>query len=123
MAKIINSCTTSYKITLFQGVTYARSLQYLNSDGTPVNLTGKIVKFKVKDIFTSLLTLSSDSAPNTYLSQVAITNAAQGQFQIKLTDEQTATAEIGAEGRWWIELHDAGDVNILWRDDIEVIDV
>lgn len=113
---------STYTLQIYKGITYSRTFQYKDADDVPIDLTNKSIVIQLKDIFTSVLQLGSSLPASALGSSVTITDAANGKFRLLITDEETAAAELGT-GRWWIELHDAGDVTLLWRDDIKVEDV
>lgn len=114
---------TNYTLEIFKGASCGRSFRYYNPNNeTPIDLTGKIVSIGIKDVFDSTLKLSSNESPNAYGSFIEITDAANGEFRFLITDEQTATAGTGM-GRWWMELDDAGDIKLLWRDNVSVSEI
>lgn len=119
MAVKHNACQTGFPITIYKGISLSLPFTYKNSDGTPIDLTGKTVVFKLKfgDTVTSYTTVA-----NAQGSVVTITDPPDGEFHILITDEETASMELGS-GRWWLELHDSGNVTLLWRDDVTVEDV
>jgi len=115
------SSNTTYTLPLYRGITYSKTFTYQDSAGVGINLTGKEIQVKVKDVFPALLSIGSDLPTTTLGSSVTITDAVNGKFNVHISDEETETAELGS-GRWWIELHDAGDVLLLWRDAVDVND-
>lgn len=122
-AKQITSTQDShYTILIYKGVTYSREFQYLSSDGTPIDLTGKSVSIKFKNVFASQLELFSDTLPSTLGSTILITDAALGKFRLQLTDDETATAKCGS-GSWWIELYSGSNVDLIWLDSVSVIEL
>lgn len=124
--KLSDDQVTSYPLELYRGMTYSRTFQYSNSDGTPIDLTGKSIVVHIRNVFPTLLVLDSDAAPTALGSEVVMVDAVDGRFRLKLTDEETLTAELttsSSEARWWIELHDGGDVILLWKDCVTVEDI
>lgn len=120
--KLIDTVQQNYTITIYTGVTYSRIFQYMQSDGNPVNLTGKVIKMEFKDVFTSTMILLSSDVPTALGSKVEITDAVNGYFRVEITSEETATAVIGP-GKWWIELIDGSDSDLLWLDCVNVVEV
>lgn len=118
--KLKEQTDLQYPITLYRGITYSRSFTYEDENEAPINLTGKIVVVKFKSVFTNLLTLDSSEAPTTLGSSVVITDAPAGKFTFTLTDEETLTAKDN--GRWWMELRSGGAADLLWRDEVIVLD-
>jgi hypothetical protein len=119
MAKKFNECISTYPITIYRGISLSIPFTYKQSDGTPIDLTGKEIVFKLR--FDEVVT-TYNSAPNSYGSAVTITDDVNGEFTVLVTDEETAVMEINS-GRWWLELHDAGNVDLLFKDDVVVEDV
>lgn len=86
-------------ITVRQGVTFRRQpykFESVGTDGTrtPVNLTGKIIVFRLKNVLSGGETdyvLRSDAEPTGTGSFIALTNAAAGEFNLVISDEDTAT--------------------------------
>lgn len=124
MARLIDSdCVETFPITIYRGITFTLPWTYFQPNGvTGVDLTGQEIVFKLK-FGTTILTYTS--TPNVDGSFTEITDASDGEFRILISDEETATFDLtdGVPGRWWIELHNAGNVDLLWADDVYVIDV
>lgn len=123
--KFTEDGVAGYPLRILRGITYSRVFKFENSDGTPVNLTGMEVVVHLRDVFSTLFVLGSNDAPTALGSEVAITDAVNGEFRFKLTDEETLTAVLTSsnEGKWWIELHDTGDVDLLLLDCATVEDI
>lgn len=112
----VNSCGTQYKPTVYKGVTFSLPFTYKQANGVPYDLTGKSVVAKFKTLF-GATTLEITETPTTLGSYTLLTDAVNGQFLIFLTDEETDTLEE-TSGTWWIELHDGGDVRMLYYGNI-----
>ena len=111
--KLNQQCATEYTLNIFRGITCRLTFTYTDPDDQPIDLTGKEIKVKIKTVFGELLTLTD--VANSYGSSVVI-NAppTDGSFTLTITDEQTTVAEL-TQGRWWVELHDSGAVDLLVR--------
>lgn len=118
--QIICTNDTHYTILIYKGVTYSRTFEYTNSDGTPINLTGKSLSIKFKDTFPAQLELFTNGSPSTLGSTFLVTDAVNGKFRLQLTDDETAVAKVG-QGKWWIELYSGSDVDLLWLDNTSVV--
>jgi hypothetical protein len=124
--KLTESEVAGYPLRIRRGITWSRVLQYSNKDGTPIDLTGMEVVVHLRDVFPTLTVLGSNDPPTTLGSEVVITDAANGKFRVKFTDEETLTGVLttsSSEDRWWIELHDSGDVDLLLLDCATVEDI
>lgn len=113
---------TTFTLQLYRGITYSTTFTYTDPNDVPINLTGKSIVIGLKDIFDNTLLLGSALPASALGSTVTITDAVNGKFRLYITDEETETADLGS-GRWWIEEHDGGDVNLLLRDDVQVDDI
>lgn len=107
-----------YTLDLYQGMTYSKEFTW-KSAGQPVPLSGKTIRLHIKDVFSSLLVLSSDESPNSLGSFVSITNADAGKFIIQLSSAQTALAL--KNGKYWIEYQVGDLVKPLWLPDSVVV--
>jgi hypothetical protein len=124
--KLTESEVAGYPLRIRRGITWSRVLQYSNKDGTPIDLTGMEVVVHLRDVFPTLTVLGSNDPPTPLGSEVVITDAANGKFRVKFTDEETLTGVLttsSSEDRWWIELHDSGDVDLLLLDCATVEDI
>lgn len=94
-------------ITIEQGATFARTVQWLQADGvTPVSLTGYVARMQIRRGYTSATTLISlTSSPAAGL----VITAATGTVAITITDEQTATLPAGS-AVFDLELESGGGV-------------
>jgi hypothetical protein len=119
MATKLKACTTGYIITIIRGISLSLPFTYKAPDGTPIDLTGKEVVFKLK---LDGVIHTYTSTPNTYGSVVTITDAVNGEFLVLVTDEETTTFDL-ITGRWWLELHESGNITLLFRDDVIIEDV
>ncbi len=122
MAKKIESCNAGYILEILRGISLSEPFTYKNPDGSAIDLTGKTVVFKLK-FGTTIHTYTSTA--NAYGSSVTITDAINGKFLVLVTDEETLTFALtdGTPGKWWLELHESGNIDLLWRDDVTVEDV
>lgn len=120
--KLTEKVQKNYTIRLYKGITYNKSFVYKDSSGTPINLTGKSVSIKFKDIFPTQLELFSDGAPSDLGSTITITDATEGAFTIQITLAETLTGDTG-QGRWWIELHDGTESFLIWLDDVTLEEI
>ena len=73
-------------ITIHQGATYSLDLQYLDSTGTGVNMTGYTVESKIVD-------QSYSNVIATFTS--TFTDIATGKFNLKLSSSITAGITVG----------------------------
>lgn len=119
--------TPEYDIEMRRGITMSIPITYKQPNGAPVDLTGKSIVAKFKNVFSTLLSIDSDDAPTALGSSVTITDALAGKALIKVSDEETLTAilteDATEQARWWAELHDAGDVQLLVIGDVTVTEV
>lgn len=99
--------TARYDFNITKGFTFSRSFKYRKQDGTAINLTGRVITFNLKQ--DSLLTFNSASSPTASGSKVFVTNAANGEFSLLLTDEETANL-LEKEGRWWFSISGTSEV-------------
>lgn len=124
--RLTEDSVANYPLRILRGITYSRVFQFANNDGSPVDLTGMEIVIHLRDVFPTLVVMSSNDAPTPLGSEVVITDAVNGKFRFKLTDEETLTAVLttsSTEARWWIELHDTGDVDLLLLDCATVEDI
>lgn len=121
--RITETDTTKYPIKIYKGITWSRTLTFTDKNGAPINISTKDFVFKLKDVFSSLFTIGTNLPATALGSQVTKVDAVNGKFRILVTDEETATAITGSDGKWWIELHDTGDVKVLWIDCVTVEDI
>ena len=77
----------THNFTIYQGATFELDLQYKDSTGTGVNMSGYTIASKMAD-----LTDNSDILATFTTSFV---DASTGQFQIKLTATETAALTKG----------------------------
>ncbi len=107
----------THKFTIEQGATFLTEIQYKDSNGVAVNLTGYIIRMqarKHKRSNTALIDVS------TATSGVTITDAASGTFEVKLTPAETAALNGGVL-YYDLELVDtSGDVTRLIQGNINV---
>lgn len=108
MAELLGVAGT-LNITIEQGATFTMPVQIssgglVSEGGTPVNLTGCQVRMHIRKRITDTVPLVNLS---TLTSGITITNAAQGQFTVTLTDEATA-AYTWTSGVYDVEVETAG---------------
>jgi hypothetical protein len=121
--RIIDTTSQQFCINLYKGITYSKAFQWTDSNGVGIDLGGKSLVINFKNTFDSLLTLATDGSPTTLGSFFSITDEVNGNFRLQLSDEETATANTGA-GSYWIEVHDGGNIDILWGPDtVEVFEL
>lgn len=121
--RVACSTSQSYQIVLYQGVVYSRNFQYTGPSGAGIDLAGKVLTIKFKDVFDNLFILSTDGAPSVLGSSFTITDEPNGKFRLQLSDEETATAGVGS-GTWWIEIDESGNTDLLWPpDEVKVIEL
>lgn len=113
------TCDSNYTVEIWQGITYSREFKYTDVNGDAIDLTGKVISIKFKDVFPTQLELFSNTAPSVLGSTFLVTDAVNGKFRLQLTDEETATTDTG-QGKWWIELYTGSDVDLLWIDSVLV---
>ncbi len=119
--RIIETVDNNYTITLYKGITYSRVFEYTDSDGVPINLTGKILKITFKNVFPQIVEIASNTGATPQGSTFTIIDAINGKFRLQLTDEETDTAETC--GTWWIELISGSDIDLLWLDKVEIVEL
>lgn len=74
--------------------------------GPPINLTGKSIIFNLR---CGAVNLEINSGtPSLLGSTITITDALNGKYTLKLTDEETERF-LAPIGRWWMTLIDGGD--------------
>jgi len=86
-----------YDITIYQGATFKLALQYKDSTGTPVNMSGYTVAAK---LFNRLGTSELAAFSNTWQNQ------ASGQFTLSLTP--TITSGITENGQYDVLVTEPG---------------
>ena len=74
--------------------------------GDPINLTGKSIIFNLR-CGGIVLTINSGT-PSASGSTITITDAVNGKYALKITDEETDLFNAPV-GRWWLTLIDGGD--------------
>ena len=77
----------THNFTIYQGATFELDLQYKDSTGTGVNMSGYTIAAKLAD------QTNSSSILATFTT--AFTDASTGQFKIKLTATETAALTGG----------------------------
>lgn len=117
MALRHSACETGFTITIYTGLTFNLPWVFQNPDGTDIDLTGKSIVFKL--IFDDVTYTYTDVA-NSYGSLTTITDATNGEFTTKITDEETATF-TPAVGKWALILQSGGDNELLYTDVAEII--
>lgn len=106
----------TYTLKIDKGFTYIRAFTF-NAPapgstaanpivGLPINLTGKTIIFNLR-LGSVSLTINSGT-PSALGSTITITDAANGKYALKLTDEETDLF-IAPVGRWWMTLIDGAD--------------
>jgi hypothetical protein len=120
MAVKFNQCNTGFPIIIYRGISLSLAFTYKDDDDNPIDLTGKEIVFKLK--FDNTI-LTYNSTPNSFGSVVTITDDINGEFHVLVTDEETTDMDLQTEGRWWLELHDGGNVDLLYKDNVTVQDV
>jgi hypothetical protein len=110
----------TYTLKIDKGFTYIRAFTF-NAPATgstatnpiagdPVDLTGKSIIFNLR-CGGVVLTINSGT-PSALGSTITITDAINGKYTLKLTDEETDLF-IAPVGRWWMTLIDGGDESPL----------
>ena len=106
----------TYTLKIDKGFTYFRAFTF-NAPapgstianpiaGDPIDLTGKSIIFNLR-CGGVILTINSGT-PSALGSTITITDAINGKYVLKLTDEETDLFNAPV-GRWWITLIDGGD--------------
>lgn len=121
--RLIETIEADFPLELYQGITYSREFQYFDETNTPIDLTGKIISIKIKDVFPTQLNLFSNLPASVLGSDLTIVDAIDGKFRLKLTEDETTTARLGTAGKYWIELYDGDDIDVLWIDGVCVTEV
>jgi len=81
-----------YTTSILQGATFQRDITWTdNTNNTPIDLTGSIVRLQARKRLTSDTTVLDLS---TATSGITITDALNGQFQILLTAAETAALDF-----------------------------
>lgn len=120
--RIIDSVETHYTINLYKGITYSKTFQYKGADGNPIDISTKYFSIKFKDVFPAQLDLFTNAGASVLGSTFTVIDAPNGKFRLQLSDEETATAGTGS-GKWWIEVYDGSDINLLWLDSVNVVEL
>jgi hypothetical protein len=104
-------------ITIYQGATFRKPFQWLTgTPAVPVDLTGGTARMQIRrniSADTPEITLTTET------SGITLTNAANGEFAIHLTPEQTAGLDI-RKGVYDIELVVGGDTHRVVMGTVEV---
>lgn len=106
--KLTDTFDTNYKVIMYQGIAWYKHFTYTNADDTPIDLTGKIVSIKFKDVFPEFLELFSDTGNSALGSNIMFEDASLGKFIVSISKEETETAECG-NGKWWVEYYESSD--------------
>lgn len=106
---------------IYRGITFSRSFTY-KASGQPVNLSGKNIIFYIrqKNSTTNYLVLNSSNAPTPDGTGVTIISEPNGQFNIKVANEDTALISFD-EGTWYIVLDDGVDPKRIGGGTISVL--
>lgn len=109
MAEELPGVAGDLNINIEQGATFQMPVQLstgglVSEGGTPINLTSCTIRMHIRKRITDAAPLLSLS---TGTGEIVITNAAQGQFTVTITDEVTA-AITWASGVYDLEVETAG---------------
>lgn len=89
--------------TIYRGCTFERAMNYTDSEGEPVPLTGDEISFELRYNRQSVrpdLILATDAEANDNGSSVTWEDQDGGEWFVKLTDEETAQLNIGTA--YWV---------------------
>lgn len=75
-------------LTIEQGADYLLALQFLDANSAPVDLTGYVMTMQVRPTVSDSLVLVELSTAN---GKIVITDPTNGEFQLQLTADDTAT--------------------------------
>jgi hypothetical protein len=97
--------TTPYILKIRQGLTFARNYKWTPGAGS-ASLVGKVIVFRLKNALVAgghladFVLKSSDDPGDFEGSSIVLTDAAEGEFALTLTDEMTATFEPIENIKW-----------------------
>lgn len=112
---------TSVTFTFVRGVTFERSFVYKNPDNTRIDITGLTVSFgyRRRDEKEEAFEITSGDPATANGSLITVTDAAQGEIYLKLTDEETDAIAFDL-GNWWLHLNVSGDVRRMAKGELEI---
>lgn len=113
---------TSVTFKFTRGVTFERTFNYKNPDQTPIDITGLTVSFgfRRRDEKEAAFAMTSGAAATANGSTIEITDAAAGEIELKLTDEETDAIDFDL-GNWWLHLLVSGDVRPMAKGELEIM--
>lgn len=113
---------TSVKFKFVRGVTFERTFRYKDPAGDPIDLTGSTVAFgyRRRDEEELTLEIESGDAATDNGSLITITDAAEGEIELKITDEETDAIRFD-RGYWWLNLLTSGDIRRIGHGELEIL--
>lgn len=113
------------KLIIYRGVSVLLPFVY-KQDGTEVNLSAKPVTFHLikktgTDSTTEVLTLVTGAEANSLGSVLTFTDAANGAFHLKISDEQTAKFNNGMNGTWSFTYESGGNDYLIYQGNFKVV--
>lgn len=88
----------SYDINVRQGNTLRRTFRFLNEDGTPVNLTGSVMRFRVELGYRTGKFIAKATP-----AQLSMPEPETGEVTLTMTPSETAQLTPGRTNRYEIE--------------------
>lgn len=107
--------------TFVRGVTFERTFTYKDPNQTPIDITGMEVSFgfRRRDEKDAAFAMASTDPATALGSTIEITDAAGGEIELKLTDEETDAIDFDL-GNWWLHLLVSGDVRPMAKGELEI---
>ncbi len=78
-------------ITIEQGATFSRTINYTDSEGEPIDLTGCTIAAQIRQSF---------SSSTAYAFTMTLTDAAEGEFTWVMSATNTALINATAKAKW-----------------------
>ena len=88
----------TYDIVIRQGNTLRRTFRFLNDDGTPVDLTGSVLRFRVE-----LGSRTGNFIAKATPVQLLMPDPASGELTLTIPPVETAQITLGRTNRYEIE--------------------
>lgn len=119
MPKKLEQCQMVLHPVIYKGITFSMAFTYTDVNDFPINLTGKVVHFKLRR---NNEVLTYTNIPTANGSEVSLTAPLAGKFKVVVADEDTALLKTGTY-RWWLELHYSGAIVLITSGDLTVSEV
>lgn len=113
---------TTKQLIIYRGVSVLLPFTF-KQDGEGVDLLSKPVTFHFtkSGSASETLTLITGADANSYGSILTFTDAANGAFHLKITDEQTARFADGMTGTWSFTYESSGNDYLIYKGKFKVV--